>query len=56
VYPAAGFVSVVRKKGFAHTAEINLEPSLGAPQFAEAHYGPASVAVPAYVDGLLRGS
>lgn len=56
VYPAAGFVSVVRKGGRGHTVEINLEPSQGALQFAEAHYGPASVAVPAYVDGLLRGS
>ena len=53
VYPAAGFVQVAQRHG-SHTAEINLEPSTGASQFAEAHYGPASVAVPAYVDGLLK--
>jgi NAD-dependent deacetylase len=53
VYPAAGFVAVVRKATDAHTAELNLEPSLGATQFAEAHYGAATVVVPAYVEGLL---
>lgn len=53
VYPAAGFVQVALKNG-SHTAEINLEPSAGASLFAEAHYGPATVAVPAYVDGLLK--
>jgi NAD-dependent deacetylase len=54
VYPAAGFVAVVRKHTPAHTAELNLEPSSGATLFAEAHYGPATQTVPAYVDGLLR--
>lgn len=53
VYPAAGFVALVRRATQAHTAELNLEPSLGATQFAEAHYGPATVTVPAYVEGLL---
>lgn len=53
VYPAAGFVQVALRNG-SHTAEINLEPSAGASLFAEAHYGPATVAVPAYVDGLLK--
>ena len=54
VYPAAGFVSVVRKATQAHTAELNLEPSAGASRFAEAHYGPATQTVPAYVEGLLQ--
>jgi NAD-dependent deacetylase len=53
VYPAAGFVSLVRKLGDVHTVELNLEPSRGASLFAEAHYGPATETVPAYVDGLL---
>ena len=55
VYPAADFVAVVRKHTSAHTAELNLEPSMGATLFAEAHYGPATEIVPAYVEGLLRG-
>jgi NAD-dependent deacetylase len=53
VYPAAGFVQHVRMRTEAHTVEINLEPSQGATLFAETIYGPASSAVPAYVDGLL---
>ena len=39
--------------GLAHTAELNLEPSEGATLFAEAHYGPATEVVPAYVDKVL---
>ncbi|MSO72626.1 MAG: NAD-dependent deacylase [Rhodospirillaceae bacterium] len=54
VFPAAGFVAVVRKTTKAHTAELNLEPSAGATLFAEAHYGPATEIVPAYIEGLLR--
>jgi NAD-dependent deacetylase len=54
VYPAAGFVQHVRLRGRAHTVEINLEPSQGATLFAETIYGPASAAVPAYVEGLLE--
>ena len=53
VYPAAGFVQMVRHYGHGHTVELNLEPSEGATQFAEAVYGPASDVVPAYVDKLL---
>jgi NAD-dependent deacetylase len=56
VYPAAGFVNLVRRLGAAHTVEINLEPSRGASQFEEAHYGPASTTVPAYVDALLAAA
>jgi NAD-dependent deacetylase len=53
VYPAAGFVGLVRKIGRSHTVELNLEPSQGASLFAEAHYGPASEILPAYVSRLL---
>ncbi|MDX2143607.1 MAG: NAD-dependent deacylase [Rhodospirillaceae bacterium] len=56
VYPAAGFVALVRRLGRAHTAELNLEPSQGASLFAEAHYGPATQIVPAYVRALLEES
>lgn len=52
VYPAAGFVATARSHG-AHTVELNLEPSEGATQFAEAHYGPATKIVPTFVDRLL---
>jgi NAD-dependent deacetylase len=53
VYPAAGFVSVVKQIGRARTVELNLEPSLGADQFDEGYYGPATEVVPEYVDKLL---
>ncbi|MCP5370587.1 MAG: NAD-dependent protein deacylase [Hyphomicrobiales bacterium] len=57
VYPAAGFVTEVRRAGTAHTVELNLEPSEGASLFAEARYGPATELVPAFVDELLaRGT
>jgi NAD-dependent deacetylase len=55
VYPAAGFVALVRRLGRAHTVELNLEPSQGAALFAETHYGPATQIVPAYVKALLAG-
>jgi NAD-dependent deacetylase len=55
VYPAAGFVNLVRQMGDVHTVELNLEPSRGASLFAEAHYGPATETVPAYGAGLLAG-
>lgn len=53
VYPAAGFVELVRHYGRGHSVELNLEPSVGATSFAETRYGPAGEIVPAYVDGLL---
>ncbi len=53
VYPAAGFVSHLRGKGVARTVELNLEPSLGATQFHETIYGPASKVVPDFISGLL---
>jgi len=52
VYPAAGFVAEARAAG-AHTVELNLEPSEGARLFREAHHGPASQVVPAWVESLL---
>ncbi|HYD66663.1 Sir2 family NAD+-dependent deacetylase [Azospirillum sp.] len=52
VYPAAGFVAEARHGG-AHTVELNLEPSAGATQFAEAIHGPASTVIPAFVRRLL---
>lgn len=55
VYPAAGYVSEVRRRGEAHTAELNLEPSEGASLFAECVHGPATEVVPAYVDKILAG-
>jgi NAD-dependent deacetylase len=54
VYPAAGFVGLMRKLGRGHTVELNLEPSQGASLFAEAHYGPATDIVPRYVRAVLE--
>ncbi|MBO6948046.1 MAG: NAD-dependent deacylase [Rhodospirillales bacterium] len=54
VYPAAGFVEVVRHYGRGHSVELNLEPSVGATSFAETRYGPAGELVPRYVEELLR--
>ncbi len=53
VYPAAGFVAMVRQLGRAHTVELNLEASSGASLFHELHHGPATTIVPSYVQGLL---
>ncbi|MBV9084006.1 MAG: NAD-dependent deacylase [Acidobacteriaceae bacterium] len=52
VYPAAGFVEMVRSAG-AHTVELNVEKSLGASLFHEAVYGPATRVVTQYVNLLL---
>ena len=52
VYPAAGFVSEARGHGI-RTCEINLEPSENAQRFDQRRYGPASEAVPAWVDEIL---
>ena len=51
VYPAAGFVQAARYAG-ARTVEINLEPTSGARLFDEGVYGPATQAVPAFLDTL----
>jgi NAD-dependent deacetylase len=53
VYPAAGFVSHVRRFTAAHTVELNMEPSAGATLFHETIYGPATTVVPAYVERIL---
>ncbi len=53
VYPAAGFVDVVRRYGQGHTVELNLEPSSGATMFAQSIYGEATAIVPDYVNTLL---
>lgn len=54
VYPAAGFVAMTRQLERAHTVELNLEPSSGAPLFHESHHGPATSVVPAYIEGLIN--
>ena len=53
VYPAAGFVSLVKQVGEAHTIELNLERSVGADQFHDGRYGPATEVVPTFVEDLL---
>lgn len=53
VYPAAGFVEMVRDYARGYTVELNLEPSSGATSFAEKIYGAAGEIVPAYVEDLL---
>lgn len=52
VYPAAGFVEEARMAGIP-TLEINLEETSASALFDETLTGPASTAVPAWVDGLL---
>lgn len=52
VYPANGFVTQARSLGVG-TCEINLEPSQNAWAFDEGRYGPATEAVPAWVEALL---
>ncbi len=56
VYPAAGFVSHVRRYTDAHAVELNMEPSAGATLFTETIYGAATRVVPDYVDRLLAGA
>lgn len=55
VYPAAGFVQEARYAG-ARTVELNLEPSEIGHAFDEAHHGPASEVVPAWVDRLIASA
>ncbi len=54
VYPAAGFISMIRSMGKAHSVELNLEPSEGQSLFAETHYGKATKIVPDFVGTLLK--
>ncbi|MEX1147586.1 MAG: NAD-dependent deacylase [Sphingomonadales bacterium] len=53
VYPAAGFVDMVRRIGRARRVELNLEPSLGGSMFDEGFYGRAATVVPDFVEHLL---
>jgi NAD-dependent deacetylase len=53
VYPAAGFVAEARAHGM-RTYEINLEAADNADLFDEQRLGPASEAVPAWVEEVLR--
>lgn len=53
VYPAAGFVSHVRRFTAGHTVELNMEPSAGATLFHEHIYGAATRVVPEYVERVL---
>ena len=52
VYPAAAFAQHALRSG-ATTLELNLAPSSGARDFVDARYGPATVVVPGWVDGLI---
>lgn len=54
VYPAAGFVDEVSRRGHAHTVELNLVPSAGTGLFDEAVHGPAGEIVPAFVERVLK--
>lgn len=54
VYPAAGFVDLVKDVGRAHTIEINLETSARTSAFDECRSGEASRLVPTLVDELLE--
>lgn len=54
VYPAAGFVATVKHYGKAGTVEMNIEPTEGESEFADALYGPATQTVPQLVDQMLR--
>ena len=51
VYPAAGYVRQAQALGIP-TCEVNLEPSDNADAFDATRYGPASVALPCYLDEL----
>jgi len=53
VYPAAGFVEVASQVG-THTVEINLTASEVSDAFDRVIEGPASQAVPAWVDEVLQ--
>lgn len=53
VYPAAGFVEIVRDAGCGRRAELNLEPSFGENLFTERVYGHAGKVVPSFVSSLL---
>lgn len=53
VYPAAQFVQQANRAG-AHTVELNLEPSEGIDDFAEAIHGKATEIVPEFLNSLME--
>ncbi len=53
VYPAAGFVQMLRHRGRAYLVELNLEPSLGSHHFHEIIHGAASVIIPEYINKII---
>ena len=55
VYPAAAFAQDAGRAG-ADTLELNLEPSDGASDFADARYGKATDIVPVWVEEVLSAS
>lgn len=55
VYPAAGFISDLRRRRRAHTVELNLEPSETNALFHERRLGPASRVVPEFLAELAQG-
>jgi len=54
VYPAASFVAEAARAG-AETLEINLEETEGTAEFERSILGPASEAVPAWVETMMAG-
>lgn len=56
VYPAAGFVQEVRARGRARAVLLNAEETITSTLFHEQILGPATEAVPAYVERLLAGT
>jgi NAD-dependent deacetylase len=51
VYPAGGFVEIARKAG-ARTVEINVDATTTSPFFQQRVHGPASTAVPKFLDDI----
>lgn len=54
VYPAAGFVNMVRHIGRADRVEINLERTTASPLFNNGRYGRATEMLPPFVDEILN--
>lgn len=54
VYPAAGFVDIVRQRADALAVELNLDQSARETKFQQKIYGNAREIVPTYVNQLLQ--
>lgn len=54
VYPAAGFVDIVRKNRRGRTVELNLVPSQSSNHFFTGRYGSATEIVPHFISSLLQ--